>query len=257
MKNWSLFLIGMSACLMGCGQSHSQDSSGASQRLTCLILGYDSVIYYTGPSKQMQNVHNGKITDTAFIDAMFERIKSGDLLMVIKPGGGADMVPNFQEMVNLANKFDVSRHSVDSGDINEDKAFGFVTPPMVKAAMQGEDPPPLKLMLPRDEPDTASVLPGFPKSSQLVILLSEGNGIYAYMGGDIRKGKKYTYPEITDLVKEKRSDKNFSVVIKPAKTANYKNTVDMLDVMTSADIKHYALVDITGEEENYLHRIYQ
>jgi biopolymer transport protein ExbD len=79
-----------------------------------------------------------------------------------------------------------------------------------------------------------------------VILLSGSHDIYGYVGDDISKGKKYTYPEITDFVKARRDDKNFSVVIKAAKNTTYKNTVDILDVMTSADIKHYALVDWDG-----------
>jgi hypothetical protein len=33
------------------------------------------------------------------------------------------------------------------------------------------------------------------------------------MGGDIRNGKAYTYQELIDMLKEKKSDKNFSVVI--------------------------------------------
>src|SRR5258708_2513276 len=128
---------------------------------------------------------------------------------------------------------------------------------MVKAAMRGEEPPPLKLNLPRDEPAKPDSLSGFPKASRLVILLSGSNDIYAYMGGNMRKGKKYTYQKMTELVKQRKSDQNFSVVIKPAKSTTYKNTVNMLDVMTTTDIKHYALVDITKEEEDYLHQINQ
>jgi len=198
----------------------------------------------------------GKIIDSAFVNTMFKKIKSGGLSMVLKPGGGADMLGNFQDMVNLANTNEVHRRSVDSGDTNEDKAFGFVTPPMVKAALRGEQQPPLKLILPRDEPNKPDSLSGFPKSSRLVILLSGSRNLYAYIGGDIEKGKKYTYSEMTDFVKERRSDKNFSVVIKAGENTTYKNTVNILDVMTIADIKHYALVDITKEEEGYLDHIY-
>jgi len=219
-------------------------------------LGYDSIIYYIGIGRQMQDVHNGKIGDTAFVKAMFEKIKSGGLSMVIKPGGGADMLGNFREMVELANNHNVYRRSVDSGDTNEEKTFGFITPSMVKAAMRVEQQPPLKLSLPRDEPNRPDSLSGFPKSSRLVILLSRSDDIYAYIGSDIEKGKKYTYPEITDFVKERRSDKNFSAVIKASENTTYKNTVDMLDVMTISDVKHYALVDITKEEEGHLHQIY-
>ncbi len=257
MKNFTLFLICIIICLTGCGQSHTGDSSNmVNGRLTCLVLGYDSIIYYTGISMQMQDVHKGKITDSVFVSAMFKKIKSGGLSMVLKPGGGADMLSNFQEMIKLANNYEVHRPLVDSGDVNEDKAFSFVTPEMVKTAIRGEQQPPLKLNLPRDQPGNPNTLPGFPKSLQLVILLSESKEIYAYKGGDMRTGKKYTYPEITDLVKGRRSDKNFSVVIKAAKNTTYKNAVDLLDVMTTEQIQHYALIDITKEEEDYLHQIY-
>jgi len=204
----------------------------------------------------MQDIQRGKITDSVFVREIFRKIKSGGLSIVLKPGGGADMLSNFQEMVDLANKYDVSRPIVDSGDANEDKAFAFVTPEMVKTAMRGEKQPPLKLDLPRDQPDNSKALSGFPISLQLVILLSKDKEIYAYTGGDMRTGKKYTYQGIADLVKDRKSNKNFSVVIKPAKNATYKNTVDMLDVMTTEQIKHYALIDITTIEEAYLHQIY-
>lgn len=257
MKNVTICIIGITTCLMSCGQVYTRDSASVvNKRLTCLVLGYDSIIYYTGISKQMQDVQNGKITDTAFVTAMFEKIKNDDLSMVIKPGGGADILGNFQKMVDLAKIHDVYRRSVDSGDTNEEKTFGFITPPVVKAALRGEQQPPLKLSLPRDEPNKPDSLSGFPISSRLVILLSGSNEIYAYIGGDIGRGKKYTYPEIIDFVKERRPDMNFSVVIKAGENTTYKNTVDMLDVMTIADIKHYTLVDITKEEEGYLHHIY-
>ena len=101
-----------------------------------------------------------------------------------------------------------------------------------------------------------ATLSGFSKSLQLVILLFESKEIYAYIGGDMRTGKKYTYQEITDLVKRRRSDKNFSVVIKASKNTTYKNTVDLLYLITTEQIHHYALIDITKEEEDYMHQIY-
>lgn len=259
MKNCTIFLVGMSICMIGCGQNHNQDSAGMSREtLTCLILGYDSVIYYTGESKLMQDLHEGKITDTAFVAAMFQKIKSANLSLVLKPGGGADMVRNFQEIVNFANNYGAYRRSVDSGDANEDKAFSFVTPLTVRAAMRGENQPPLKLnlQLPRDEPANANTLSILPNPSQIVILISGNNNIYVYSGSDLTKGKKYTYQEITDLVREKKPDKKFSVVIKAAKNTSYKNTVEMLDVMTTQQMPNYALIDITKEEENYLKQLY-
>jgi biopolymer transport protein ExbD len=256
MKNWTLLFASIMLCFISCGQSRNKDSAGVgTEGVTCLVLGYDSIIYYTGSSKQMQDVNKGKMTDTTFMNAMFEKIKDDGLSLTIKPGGGADMLGNFQEVVNLANLHEVDRRLVDSGDENEAKAFGFVTPPMVKDAMNGVSHP-LKLDLPRDEPDTPNAVSKFPKVSQLVVLFGD-KGIYAYMGGYFTKGKKYTYQELIDMLKEKRSDKDFSVVIKPSASSTYKNTVDMLDAMHIAEIKHYALVDITKEEESYLHQLGQ
>jgi hypothetical protein len=38
------------------------------------------------------------------------------------------------------------------------------------------------------------------------------------------------------------------MIIKPSEEATYKNTVDILDEMTIAEIKRYAMVDITPGE---------
>jgi hypothetical protein len=72
------------------------------------------------------------------------------------------------------------------------------------------------------------------------------------MAGDIKNGKIYTYQGLINMLKVKKSDTNFSVVIKPAANSTYKNNLDMLDAMRIADIKHYGLADITKEEVNYL-----
>jgi biopolymer transport protein ExbD len=43
-------------------------------------------------------------------------------------------------------------------------------------------------------------------------------------------------------------DKDFVVVIKPNEEATYKNSVDILDEMTINDVKRFALIDITPDE---------
>ena len=205
----------------------------------------------------MRDVHKGKITDTVFMNGMFRTVKEQGFLLALKPGDGGDMMSNFQQMVSLLNEQQVIHRLIDTLDPNEEKAFGFSTPPPMKAAMKGQGAEPLKLNLPKDEPDTVNALANFPKASQLVILLSGDKDIYGYMGEDMRSGKKYSYPELRELLKTKKSVKDFSVVIRPAASSSYKNTVDILDEMKTADIKHYALVDITNAEEGYLRQIYQ
>jgi biopolymer transport protein ExbD len=257
MKKRAILFAGVIFCFISCGRIRNKDSASMDNgQMTCLLLGYDSVIYYTGSSTQIQDVNRGKVTDTTFISAMFKKIRADDLTMALKPGDGGEVMTNLQEMVDFANRYALTRLKVDSIDSNEEKAFGVGTPPQIIAMLQSK-PLDFKLNLPKDEPNTPNAVSNFPKASQLVILISGRSDIYAYMGGDIGKGKNYTYQELTDLLKAKRADKNFSVVIKPAKSTTYKNTVDMLDAMTISKIKHYALIDITAEEENYLNRLYQ
>lgn len=253
MRNWVIFFMGMSGLFVSCGQTGSSSvHNPAKDRLTCLVVGYDSIIYYTGDSHQMEDVKKGKIYDTAFVNRMFRTIKDRGFLLTIKPGDGGNMMPDFQKMINLANDHDITNRSVDAIDGNEEKAFGFSTPPQIKTAMMGQGTEPLKLDLPKDESTGPNAISNFPKASQLVILFSSSIDIYAYMGGDIQKGKKYTYQELTDFLKMKKLDKNFSVAIKPAGSSTYKSIVDMLDIMKSMDIKNYALIDITKDEEEYL-----
>ena len=255
MKIWVLFLSGIVICFIGCGQRRvgggGRDGMESSdRRLTCLFDVGDSVIYYTGSSSKMLDINRGKVDDSGFVKAMFGKIKDGGLSLTLKPGDGAGVMGNLEEMANLAKSYGITNPTVDSTDANEEKTLGIVTAPPLREYMQGH--PTFKLYLPKDDADSPEAISKLPKESQLVILISGGQDIYAYMGGDMRNGKKYTYREITDFVKGKRADKNFFVLIKPTKNSTYKNTVDILDVMTTAGIKHYALVDITKQEEDYL-----
>src|SRR5580704_13765017 len=110
MKKRAFLFIGAIFCFVSCGRIHNKDSARMDNgQITCLLLGYDSVIYYTGSSMQIQDVNRGKVTDTIFISAMFKKITDGDLTMTLKPGGGADAMTNLQEMVDFANRYGVTR----------------------------------------------------------------------------------------------------------------------------------------------------
>jgi biopolymer transport protein ExbD len=265
MRIWALFFTVLTAFMAGCGHQrttgqHSavQDTTGISDddRLSCLLLGYDSIIYYHGSSSRMQDIKRGVITDTAFINDMFRTVKSQGFLFTIKPGGGADVGTNLQEITDQANSRAIAPRSVAIIDSNEEKAFGVSTPPQIVDMMNGKRPE-FKLNLPKDDEQSDTTLSSYPKASQLNILVAGDDGIYAYWGDNLREGKKYTYEELTKLLKAKPSDGHFIAVIRPSAAATYKNTVDMLDVMKTTDVKHYALMDIRKEEEDYLRQIYR
>jgi biopolymer transport protein ExbD len=116
-------------------------------------------------------------------------------------------------------------------------------------------PEAMKLTLPKDK-ETDSV----PQAGFAVTFLLVGNAAaYGYTGNDYSSGKMYTYRDgslkefLVRLKKEKKDA--FTIVIKPAKGATYKNTVDFLDEMVINNIKRYALVDITTKEESFIKQL--
>ncbi|HTR28109.1 MAG TPA: biopolymer transporter ExbD [Puia sp.] len=252
LRNTVLFAA-LTTLLTGCGQNQPGKSSGpGADTLTCLIPGYDSIIYYMASHGDTQQIKRGLITDTGFTKEMFQKAKAQNLVVVFRPLPGGDMIPNFREMIRLSDKYEIANRFVDTAEFDEARTPGFTSAPYVKALMRGESPPPFKLDLPRAEPDSPNAVAKFPTSSRLTILLGDDRHIYGYMGTDIRSGKKYTYDELKDALMAKRRDNAFSVQIRPSKNSTYKGTVDMLDLMKTAAIKNYTLVEITDNEENFL-----
>jgi hypothetical protein len=138
------------------------------------------------------------------------------------------------------------------------------------------------LIMPKDEKDPKDQTE-VKESGALTIILGKGDRVYYYMGqikpdgsnfqsstfNDIRKvimDKKkeviaayYPVPSDENIKKKAQEagdpdwenaakDKDFVVVIKPNEEATYKNTVDILDEMTINNVKRFAIVDITPDE---------
>ena len=258
MKPLSVFLVFATICISSCrdrsGPSDHPDPANA--RLTCLFTGYDSCIYYIGPSSQMTDVTRGKVTNAPFVLEMLQKIKRHRLSLMLKPGDGGDCVANLQQLKIRAIRDGISDISIDSTDANEEKTLGVITAPPLRDMMHGKEA--FHLALPRQEdpdPATDERIAKFPTASRFTIILSANNEIYGYSGDNIDKGKDYTYPELTELLKSRRSDSSFIAIIKPDSSATYKNTIDILDEMKTAGITHYALVDITRKEIDFLQKM--
>lgn len=91
-------------------------------------------------------------------------------------------------------------------------------------------------------------------SGAFTILLSKNNNVYYYEGQlavDGSNFKSTNYKDLRGIILDKKSrtpEKDLVVIIKPNESANYKNVVDVLDEMTIAEIKRYAMVDIAEAE---------
>ena len=135
-------------------------------------------------------------------------------------------------------------------------------------------PSTMKLIMPKDEDDPEKKTE-IKESGALTIMMGSNNSIFYYEGKlleDASNFKSSTYSDIRDVIINKKKDvitrgksqgypkdsldKDFVVVIKPNKEATFKNSVDILDEMTINDVKKFALVDIS-EDENTLIQVTQ
>ncbi|MFL5739316.1 MAG: ExbD/TolR family protein [Flavisolibacter sp.] len=143
-------------------------------------------------------------------------------------------------------------------------------------------PATMALMMPKDEVDPKDQTE-IKESGALTIMLGKNNEVYYYEGQLKSDGSNFVTSDFNDIrkeiIKKKKEvianhihdsncpklqqsakdqgdpnwqnackDRDFVVVIKPNKDATYKNTIDMLDEMTINNVKRFAMIDITPEE---------
>jgi biopolymer transport protein ExbD len=138
-------------------------------------------------------------------------------------------------------------------------------------------PTTMGLIMPKDEKDPKD-LTEVKESAALTIMLGKNDQVFFYMGQLKPDGSNFESTNFKDVRKvrmdkkaevmrnhvhdpgcekiwaknggDKNSckDKDFVVVIKPNEEATYKNSVDILDEMTINDVKRFALIDITPDE---------
>jgi biopolymer transport protein ExbD len=113
-------------------------------------------------------------------------------------------------------------------------------------------PTAMKLFLPKDvdKPEEQNKVK---ESGAFTILLGKQDQVYYYEGLDPSLIKATNFKGIREEILRKKKSTNpedLVMILKPSEDATYKNTVDILDEMTIAEIKRYAMVDISpGEYE--------
>lgn len=138
-------------------------------------------------------------------------------------------------------------------------------------------PTTMGLIMPKDEKNPKD-LTEVKESAALTIMLGKNDQVFYYMGQLKPDGSNFestNFKDIRKVIMDKKAevmrnhvhdpgcekiwaknggdqnscrDKDFVVVIKPNEDATYKNSVDILDEMTINDVKRFALVDITPDE---------
>lgn len=111
-------------------------------------------------------------------------------------------------------------------------------------------PTALKLFLPKDV-EKQEEQNKVKESGAFTIMLGKEDQVYYYEGLDPTKLQGTNFKGIREEILRKKKTTNpedLVVIIKPTEDATYKNTVDILDEMTIAEIKRYAMVDVTADE---------
>jgi biopolymer transport protein ExbD len=115
-------------------------------------------------------------------------------------------------------------------------------------------PTAMKFYLPKDvdKPEEQNKVK---ESGAFTIMLGKADQVYYYEGLDPTQIKATNFKGIRDEILRKKKSTNpedLVMIIKPSDDATYKNTVDMLDEMAIAEIKRYAMVDISPVEYEIL-----
>ena len=142
-------------------------------------------------------------------------------------------------------------------------------------------PSTMRLTMPKDD-NKEEDLTEVKQSGALTIMMGKDNQIFYYEGqlaADGANFKSSTYKDIRQVILDKKKaviaahrhdtgcekiweknngdrnsckDKDLVVVIKPNDEASYKNSVDVLDEMAINDIKRFAMIDITPQENQFV-----
>ena len=153
-------------------------------------------------------------------------------------GGGHKKGPGVKKSKKLSTRVDLTP-MVDLG-------FLLITFFIFTTTMT--QPSSMKLNLPKDteKPEEQNKVK---ESAVLSILLGKDNAVYYYEGTLLPDGtnfKKTNFKDVRKVIIDKKRATNpadFVVLIKPAPSSSYRNTVDMLDEMFINDVKRYALLD--------------
>ncbi len=110
--------------------------------------------------------------------------------------------------------------------------------------------------LPADAPDRQRNVIGV--SGVLTLMLGSDDKIFYYERDDPKKMKAVSFPEARAVLIDKKTrtpPADFMVILKAGKEATFGNAVNVLDEMVINDVKRYAFVDASDDEEEIMHKI--
>lgn len=245
------FLL-LSIFIWSCSQ-HKQ--SQAPDNSLSIIMASDTVIIYSGKLKK-NTEHQEIAIDEIFLKAALAKKRTNDgkePIVLLKLSSGLIKDGFMRQIMDMRNWLIESGFTdIQFAEMDEMDTDVFELIPVSWASVDSfNSPKKLDLMMPKDVSDESR--PIDEENAFTMILLSE-EANWAYTGTDYQRGQLYSMGELRQLLIEKKKELGDSlvVIIKPAEAANYKATVNALDLMTTQHIKRYALVKLSKEEEIFL-----
>jgi len=215
--------------------------------ITCIVGR--NINYYFGfltDSGQLKTIDLSKKGLIGLVNAQLDSGKK-NVCVVVKPSYEPGFLQNFENVIEWLDENGKCYRKNAKLNRTEQKWLGLSNP----HDPDDGKPEPLRLFFPK-EPDGQQRVDSKKLKEALSVVLLEDEGLFVYRN-DIRSGNLVNYKEFRKIILEqnKKTEKLY-VVIKPSKSATYKNTVNMLDEMTKNNIKQYALIDLTDEEEEFI-----
>lgn len=247
-----IWVIQVIMILLSCKSQPNRQA--ADQNKLSVLIFQDSVIVYNSIFEKNTAYKKYLHTEPEKLREVIEqnRLKYGfqsEILLKIAIVVGADFGDHIHYMADISTQN--SGPDLKIADITETEEQFFRVLPFKRSFIDSFNKPlALDLKMPKDVPDEEKIINE--ENAFTVIILSDKGG-WAYTGTNYGSGFLYDTEELGQMLekKNKETGDSLAVIIKPAKSASYKATVDILDQMTIHHIKYYTIVKLSKEEEAY------
>ncbi|MFI5130326.1 MAG: ExbD/TolR family protein [Chitinophagales bacterium] len=247
-----IWIIPVVIVFLSCkGQSNRQ---AADQNKLSVLIFHDSVIVYNGIIGKSTVYKKYLPTESEQLSETIEKHRhkygpQSEIHLKIAYESSAGFTSLIQHIPEIIRQN--SGPDLKMTDVSETEQQFFSILPFKWSFIDSlNKPSTLDLNMPREEPSEKKV------PASLTLILFEDSILYFHKSlKDARKASYKGDLSIRNVIqKEKKNvpEKDLVIVIKPTASASYSNTVDILDEMTINNIKRFAMVKVTKEEEDAL-----
>lgn len=219
------------------------------------IAGCDSIFYDEDGSLNIKEIKRSRKNDSIFIKNIIEQNIGSKNIILIKPfggncGGTAETTTNLNQI--FASKG--IKTFVTMPDSTEEKIFNDISLEKTILVLTGG----INLNIPKEENYSFDTLKLKAKTTMTFILAA--NELYFYTGNFNNQLNKTNYIDVNGIIKNFKNKVNSTdlmFLIKSDKNTKFKNTITLLDAMTTCKVPsgHYAELELTKNEELFLNKI--